>query len=324
MKHAIIPVLLFVMFIAGTPLQAQPQPVHTPRLPGSMVRFVNPRAARFVTLLDSIWWGSRDMRDIHDTTIIPWAIPMMDIVNAARNGPDLNVTIDTMEHGQRTVGLSAGGWFYVFGEDSAGGGLSSIRMYRYYDNDLQLMTDAYEPGGEDRIDDTLTWIRLLATGTADAYGHVTYARTADSVHTIASMARQPGNDRQFGRTMVSVTISRAANPPSTLRGTAWNVEYPIDDPHVFERPFTIRFDSVDRYVTAPCSDCHTTTWQYQIHNIDSVQIWAAPGVCPTLCMPRSLPLRVMDIIGTTWGTIDDDTITFERNGEEIILRRMDP
>lgn len=323
MKHAIIPALLCVMIIADTPLQAQPEPAPPPRLPGNVVRFVNPRAKRFVASLHTAWWGSRDMRDIHDTTIVPWAISLMDIVGAARNGSNTEVTVDTTEHGQCVVGLRGGGWSYVFGEDYAGSGLSSIRMYRYYDN-VPFAADVYEPGGEDRTDDTLTWVRLLATGKRDTYGRITYVPDDGRTSTTASMTRQQTNGRQFARTMISVTITRTANPPADLLGTAWNVEFVVDDSDVLERPFTLHFDSTGRYVTAPCSDCHVTSWQYRMRGNDSIQIWASPGVCPTLCIPRSLPQSVMDTIGTTWGSIDGDTITFERIGEEVVLRRRDP
>lgn len=345
MKHTILPALCFLMATASASLMAQPEPVITPRLPGNIVRYVDPRAARFVASLSTGWWYSRTMKDLHDTTVIPWSMQLIDIVNAARATGDTLISVRTKGHGERVVVITRNDWSYVFGERYAGGGLAFIRMSMYpttYKYPYEYEQYVYEqvedrPPGINRPhfirrpqintaneNDSLSWAQVLATGSMNDGGLVTYATAGDRETTTASMSIQYVEGQHEVERLTTISIERESMAPAFLAGTAWELDIPDNGSDGIHGPFIMRFHRTERYVTAQCSGCHTTTWQYHIRGADSIQIWTGPAVCETLCISSTLPQSISDILSSTWGVIDDDTITFERNGNEVILSRIDP
>ncbi|MBN9399148.1 MAG: hypothetical protein J0I17_03125 ['Candidatus Kapabacteria' thiocyanatum] len=320
MKHAIIPALLLFMAIACPPLQAQPEPVVAPRLPANFVRQINPRATRFIASLDTGWWHSRTMGDLHDTTIIPWSMQLTDVIDAVRSTGDTSVSFGMRNHGEHVVTLVRSGWSYILEERYGGGGLAAVRMYKYVEN--QTLTVNASGQGTLRGDST-AWAQVMSSGILAANGPSTYSSTDSTEATMVSMSLHDVASRQRAQRLIVVSVDRHFRAPEPLRGTQWKIEAHLDDPRLVSS-FAIGFHQTDRYVIAPCSDCHTTTWPYHMRSADSIQIWAQAAVCPTLCIGRTLPQYIMDVLGSTWGVIDDDTITFEGNGTEVILKRMDP
>lgn len=260
------------------------------------------------------------MKDLHDTTVIPWSIQLTDIINAVRTTGDTLISIGTKDHGERVVTITRAEWSYSFEERYAGGGLASIRMYKYVE-DHTLMPSAPDQGTP--RGDSASWAQVLSTGTLTANGYSTCSSADGAETTMASMSLQNVASRRLARRLIVVSIDHRPHASMQLGGTQWKVDVRLDNPRLASS-FIIGFDRTELYVTAPCSDCHTTTWQYHLRSADSIQIWARASTCPALCMSKGLPQSVMDVLGSTWGVIDDDTITFEGNGNEVVLRRVDP